>query len=196
VVSKRSLHHSSPDLQHCLQISCKHPVLMGDNTSEPEGEVAGATAESDKNAMSSKDDEHTTSEATDPDGGTKGEESSEVDGESPEKGFAEDEIQTLADTEKQNGKAEVAAAEDTASEKAKEDNHEKEPAVVSSSSVSVPIVSSSKKSRPPYKYDPEKITLRFLFANRDGLTVTIECRPGDTVGEVKGALLSVWPSGM
>lgn len=58
-----------------------------------------------------------------------------------------------------------------------------------------PIVSSSKKSRPSYKYDPNKITLRFLFANRDGLTVTVECEPGDTVGEVKGALLSVWPSG-
>jgi len=57
-----------------------------------------------------------------------------------------------------------------------------------------PIVSSSKKSRPPYKYDPDKITLRFLFANRDGLTVTIECNPSDTVGEVKAALLSVWPT--
>jgi len=56
-----------------------------------------------------------------------------------------------------------------------------------------PIVSSSKKSRPPYKYDPNKITLRFLFANRDGLTVTVACTPNDTVGEVKGALLSVWP---
>jgi hypothetical protein len=58
-----------------------------------------------------------------------------------------------------------------------------------------PIVSSSKRSRPAYKYDPNKITLRFLFANRDGLTVTIECEPTDTVGEVKGALLSVWPEG-
>jgi hypothetical protein len=58
-----------------------------------------------------------------------------------------------------------------------------------------PIVSSSKKSRPPYKYDPHKVTLRFLFANRDGLTVTIECDPKDTVGEVKAALLSVWPEG-
>lgn len=60
---------------------------------------------------------------------------------------------------------------------------------------SFPIVSSTKKSRPPYKYDPDKITLRFLFANRDGLTVTIQCKPSDTVGDVKGALLSVWPKG-
>jgi len=63
-------------------------------------------------------------------------------------------------------------------------------------STSGPIVSSSKKTRPSYKYDPDKITLRFLFANRDGLTVTIECNPSDTVGEVKGALLSVWPEGL
>lgn len=58
---------------------------------------------------------------------------------------------------------------------------------------SAPVVSPSKRSRPPYKYDPNKITLRFLFANRDGLTVTVECNPTDCIGEVKGALLSVWP---
>ena len=58
-----------------------------------------------------------------------------------------------------------------------------------------PVVSSSKRTRPPYKFDPEKVTLRFLFANRDGLTVTVECKPSDTVGEVKGQLLSVWPDG-
>lgn len=58
-----------------------------------------------------------------------------------------------------------------------------------------PVVSSSKTSRPPYKYDPNKITLRFLFANKDGLTVTVECAPADPVGEVKAALLSVWPEG-
>jgi hypothetical protein len=56
-----------------------------------------------------------------------------------------------------------------------------------------PVVSVTKRTRPPYKYDPEKVTLRFLFANRDGLTVTVECKPSDTVGEVKGQLLSVWP---
>jgi hypothetical protein len=57
------------------------------------------------------------------------------------------------------------------------------------------VVSATKRTRAPYKYDPEKVTLRFLFANRDGLTVTVECKPGDTVGEVKGQLLSVWPEG-
>mmetsp|Transcript_17230 Transcript_17230/g.41886 ORF Transcript_17230/g.41886 Transcript_17230/m.41886 type:complete len:290 (+) Transcript_17230:81-950(+) len=56
-----------------------------------------------------------------------------------------------------------------------------------------PVVSSTKRTRPPYKYDPEKVVLRFLFANRDGLTVTVECKPADTVGEVKAQLLSVWP---
>eukprot|EP00934_Nitzschia_sp_Nitz4_P005447 Nitzschia sp. Nitz4//scaffold101_size76361//3622//4322//NITZ4_005590-RA/size76361-augustus-gene-0.21-mRNA-1//-1//CDS//3329532122//5437//frame0 len=58
---------------------------------------------------------------------------------------------------------------------------------------SEPIVSSSKKHRPAYKFDPDKITLRFLFANHDGLTVTVECNPSDIVSEVKAALLSVWP---
>lgn len=58
-----------------------------------------------------------------------------------------------------------------------------------------PVVSATKRTRPPFKYNPEKVTLRFLFANRDGLTVTVECKPGDTVGEVKGQLLSVWPKG-
>ena len=58
-----------------------------------------------------------------------------------------------------------------------------------------PVVSSSKRTRPPYKYDPEKITLRFLIANRDGLTITAECKPSDTIGEIKGQLLSVWPEG-
>ena len=58
-----------------------------------------------------------------------------------------------------------------------------------------PILTTSGKKRPPYTYDPNKVTLRFIFANRDGLAVTIECKPADTVGDVKGALLSVWPKG-
>ena len=47
----------------------------------------------------------------------------------------------------------------------------------------------------PFKYDPKKITLRFIFANRDGVSVLVECEPTDTIGEVKGALLSMWPEG-
>ena len=58
-----------------------------------------------------------------------------------------------------------------------------------------PILTTSGKKRPPYKYDPNKVTLRFIFANHDGLAVTIECRRVDTVGDVKHALLSVWPEG-
>lgn len=56
-----------------------------------------------------------------------------------------------------------------------------------------PILTTSGRKRPPYNYDPKKVTLRFIFANRDGLAVTIECKPTDTIGEIKGALLSVWP---
>lgn len=44
-----------------------------------------------------------------------------------------------------------------------------------------------------FVYDPNKITLKFIFANRDGLHVILDCTPADTVGEVKGALLSMWP---
>jgi hypothetical protein len=78
---------------------------------------------------------------------------------------------------------------------ADDESPENDDNVVAGSNSPTAIVSSSKKSRPPYKYDPTKITLRFLFANRDGLAVTVECKPSDTVGEVKGALLSVWPEG-
>jgi len=47
-----------------------------------------------------------------------------------------------------------------------------------------------------FVYDPNKITLKFIFANRDGLNVILDCTPADTVGEVKGALLSLWPEDM
>lgn len=90
----------------------------------------------------------------------------------------------------------AAATEESTTATVSEDspeNNETSAAEESSTPNALPIVSSNKKSRPPYKYDPNKITLRFLFANRDGLTVTVECKPADTVGEVKGALLSVWP---
>mmetsp|Transcript_41593 Transcript_41593/g.47271 ORF Transcript_41593/g.47271 Transcript_41593/m.47271 type:complete len:206 (-) Transcript_41593:142-759(-) len=60
--------------------------------------------------------------------------------------------------------------------------------------ISPAIMTTSGKKRPPYRYDPDKITLRFIFANRDGLAVHLECKPADTIGEVKGALLSVWPN--
>jgi len=56
------------------------------------------------------------------------------------------------------------------------------------------ILTTSGKKRPPYKYDPDKVILRFIFANRDGFAVHLECKPADTIGEVKGALLSVWPN--
>lgn len=91
----------------------------------------------------------------------------------------------------------AAAAEESTTATVSEDSPENNETSIAESNTpnALPVVSSSKKSRPPYKYDPNKITLRFLFANRDGLTVTVECKPADTVGEVKGALLSVWPKG-
>jgi hypothetical protein len=58
-----------------------------------------------------------------------------------------------------------------------------------------PITSKTGNKRPAYTYDASKVTLRFIFANKDGLAVTMECTPTQTIGEVKVALLSVWPEG-
>lgn len=91
-----------------------------------------------------------------------------------------------------NGKDTESKFDNDASKTEGEGATEKEPNTDVSAG---PVVSVTKRTRPPYKYDPEKVTLRFLFANRDGLTVTVECKPSDTVGEVKGQLLSVWPEG-
>ena len=105
-------------------------------------------------------------------------------------------VDATADSEKKNNNqqrredtVETATDADTAdSDKPTTNNNDE-------TTTSTIVVSSSRKARPPYKYDPNKITLRFLFANRDGLAATVECKPSDTVGEVKGALLSVWPDG-
>jgi len=97
--------------------------------------------------------------------------------------------------EKENGKANKNSTKDsTNSQNDGTAEKESNSVVAPSNDVSSgPVVSSTKRTRPPYKYDPDKVTLRFLFANRDGLTVTVECKPSDTVGQVKGQLLSVWP---
>jgi len=39
----------------------------------------------------------------------------------------------------------------------------------------------------------DSLKLKFIFANRDGLNVNVDCNLTDTVGEVKGILFSVWP---
>ena len=57
-----------------------------------------------------------------------------------------------------------------------------------------PVITTPSKPK-SFVYDPNKITLRFIFANKDGVSVILECDPSDTVGEVKGALLSMWPDG-
>ena len=97
------------------------------------------------------------------------------------------------DTKPNGNGAKEATAQEVAQNNA---SVEKESKTTPKDLSSGPVVSVTKRTRPPYKYDPEKVTLRFLFANRDGLTVTVECKPSDTVGEVKGQLLSVWPEGM
>mmetsp|Transcript_2967 Transcript_2967/g.4414 ORF Transcript_2967/g.4414 Transcript_2967/m.4414 type:complete len:196 (+) Transcript_2967:253-840(+) len=60
-----------------------------------------------------------------------------------------------------------------------------------------PAATSTSRSEPvPFVYDPDKTSLKFIFANRDGLHVILDCKPADTIGEVKGALLSMWPEEM
>ncbi len=41
----------------------------------------------------------------------------------------------------------------------------------------------------------EKIRFKFIFANRDGVTVETECSPSDTVNMMKLSLISNWPTG-
>mmetsp|Transcript_12701 Transcript_12701/g.14559 ORF Transcript_12701/g.14559 Transcript_12701/m.14559 type:complete len:261 (+) Transcript_12701:143-925(+) len=62
-----------------------------------------------------------------------------------------------------------------------------------SASPSTNRIKKSGQSQIPFVDDPNKITLKFVFANRDGLHVIIDVQPDDTVGEAKGALLSMWP---
>lgn len=49
------------------------------------------------------------------------------------------------------------------------------------------------KSDVDFSYEPGKVSIKFLFANRDGLNVRIQCELSDTVATVKGSLLSMWP---
>ena len=41
----------------------------------------------------------------------------------------------------------------------------------------------------------DKIGIKFIFANRDGIHVEIECSPSDTVDMVKNMLIAEWPAG-
>jgi len=56
-----------------------------------------------------------------------------------------------------------------------------------------PPLLSPTKSSTDFLYEPGKVSIKFLFANRDGLNVRIQCDLTDTVATVKGSLLSLWP---
>lgn len=116
-----------------------------------------------------------------------------AEAQSPTAGAAVDNSHTKPSEEGYNTETATAMSEESAGPQA---DGPATPTTTATPTMSGPIVSSSKKTRPPYKFDPDKITLRFLFANRDGLTVTIECNPTDTIGELKGSLMSVWPEGL
>lgn len=42
----------------------------------------------------------------------------------------------------------------------------------------------------------DAVKLKFIFANRDGLTVVLPCKITDSIGEVKGFLMSMWPESL
>mmetsp|Transcript_16839 Transcript_16839/g.25467 ORF Transcript_16839/g.25467 Transcript_16839/m.25467 type:complete len:214 (+) Transcript_16839:249-890(+) len=96
--------------------------------------------------------------------------------------------------EKEESNIVDAAAIENAEKEAETTASEQSPEEEPNSETTPTVLTTSAKKRPAYKYDPEKVTLRFIFANRDGLAVHLECKPADTIGEVKGALLSVWPN--
>ena len=76
------------------------------------------------------------------------------------------------------------------------DNDDDDDNVASNKKRAIKKKSSSRyEPLPPFVDDPAKVTLRFIFPNKDGLAVTVDCKPTDTVGEVKGMLLSMWPDG-
>jgi len=56
-----------------------------------------------------------------------------------------------------------------------------------------PKLLSPTKSEVDFAYESGKVSIKFLFANRDGLNVRIQCELSDTVATVKGSLLSLWP---
>ena len=41
----------------------------------------------------------------------------------------------------------------------------------------------------------DKIRVKFIFANRDGVSVEVECSLSDTVTMMKTSLISNWPQG-
>ena len=177
---------------------------MGDDNTKSEGEVAGATAAEDRK-NGSKEGEPTNDNDANPENATtdssSGDAATATEGGVGDTSSPEEKDEKIGDSAKDDSKQDTTTSSNTEAitsegTPSKSDGAEnKKAGDASATNANAPVVSSSKKSRPPYKYDPDKITLRFLFANRDGLTVTVECRPGDTVGEVKGALLSVWPTG-
>lgn len=44
-----------------------------------------------------------------------------------------------------------------------------------------------------YVHDPQKIAIKFIFANRDGLNVYVKSFPTDSVHVLKQSLISLWP---
>jgi hypothetical protein len=50
-------------------------------------------------------------------------------------------------------------------------------------------------SNAPTENDSNAMKIKFIFANRDGIHVEIECSLSDTVGAITKDLQSKWPEG-
>mmetsp|Transcript_19735 Transcript_19735/g.43051 ORF Transcript_19735/g.43051 Transcript_19735/m.43051 type:complete len:310 (+) Transcript_19735:545-1474(+) len=104
---------------------------------------------------------------------------------------AEEEHMDLVEAAVDNDDANTAPATDSDND---DDDDADEDAKNKKSAISKKKRSSSRyEPPPPFVDDPAKVTLKFIFPNKDGLNVTVDCKPTDTVGEVKGLLLSMWP---
>lgn len=184
----------SPNNEHAeAGTSSVTPAIEGGVGNGEEADKADHAVETADEAASKADPEDT---STSPGSGkTNDEDNDSNQQEEPKRGEDKKKEPATEEKEKTEDKKETDPPKDDDKPvpvaDAADDEAEKKPNDLSTG----PVVSSSKRTRPPYKYDPEKVVLRFLFANRDGLTVTVECKPADTVGEVKAQLLSVWPDG-
>ncbi len=50
-------------------------------------------------------------------------------------------------------------------------------------------------SNAPTENDTNMVKIKFIFANRDGINVEIECSLNDTIGAITKDLQSKWPEG-
>ena len=58
------------------------------------------------------------------------------------------------------------------------------------------MTSSDKETLSNTPTENDTVKIKFLFANRDGIHVEIECSPSDTIENITKTLQSKWPEGV